>query len=116
MAIQVKEGNKNVRKLARPKIKCQFPLNHNENICLKGHLQLKTLPGISTELVPSRFNNLNDATLSKKDNHFWDNVLTTTATYGFRIFGLAEYFQEIIIRKKVEARENLPLGLQVHVE
>ena len=74
------------------------------------------MPGISTKLVTSRFNNLNDATLSKKDNHFWDNVLTTTATYGFRIFGLAEYFQEIVIRKKVEAREDLPLGLQVHVE
>ena len=83
---------------------------------LRSFATLLTLPGISTELVTSRFNNPNDATLSKKDNHFWDNVLTTTATYSFRIFGLAKYFQEIIIRKKVETREDLPLGLQVHVE
>ena len=77
---------------------------------------LKIFPGIPKKSVISRFNNLNNATLSKKDNHFWDNVLITTATYGFRIFGLAEYFQEIVIRKKVEARENLPLRLQIHVE
>ena len=35
MAIKVKEGNKNVRKLARAEINCQFSLNHKENICLK---------------------------------------------------------------------------------
>ena len=38
------------------------------------------------------------------------------STYSFRIFGLSKYFQKIIIGEKVEAWEDLPLCLQIHIK
>lgn len=38
------------------------------------------------------------------------------ATHSFRVFRLSQYLQKIVIRQEIEARENLPFRLQVHIQ
>ena len=45
-----------------------------------------------------------------------NQIFTKIITYSFWVFGLPKYFQKIVIREKVEARENLPLRFQIHVK
>ncbi len=36
--------------------------------------------------------------------------------HGRRVFRLAEYFEEVIVRNEIESREYLSLCFQVHIE